>query len=186
MPHPVLQSPSCMNAKVISECLFSWIWQNPPKVVSMSLLQVTTSAENSLQCSLQSLPYCPSIRPGPFLQSPFLPGSSSIIFCIFYYQESELSHGWDSWFLVPACSVSNSPLCTASSLGCPWHHFPYLHFPTVDFGHINLHSVLLSSGLITFVSKIPLPQGLCTGCPWPRMFFLQFPEHDCLSFEIFA
>ena len=104
MPHPVLQSPSCMNAKVISECLFSWIWQNPPKVVSMPLLQVTTSAENSLQCSLQSLPYCPSIRPGPFLQSPFLPGSLSIIFCIFHYQESELSHGWDSWFLVPACS----------------------------------------------------------------------------------
>lgn len=106
MPHPVLQSPSCMNAKVISECLFSWRWQNPPKVVSMPLLQVTISAENSLQCSLQSLPYCLSKRPGPFLQSPFLPGSSSIIFCIFHYQESELSHGWDSWFLVLACSLA--------------------------------------------------------------------------------
>lgn len=93
-------------------------------------------------------------------------------------------------FLIPCscmfCSYNPTHLFAQLHLWAAHDTIFLIYTSTVDFGHINLHSVLLSSGLTTFVSKIPLPQGLCTGCPRPRMFFLQFPEHDCLSFEIFA
>lgn len=169
------------------------------KVISMPLLQVLTTAENS------SL-----IRPSkPFLllpvheartlsPKPIPPGL--LIYHLFHKVTGPSCPGlWaKSWmrflfFLGHECFPVATQLTRFYNftLKLPMIPFSYLHFPNLfffcllsnnikpkdDIGHISLLSVLLStdstsSFLPLNLSQILLPQGLCTCCPLPRIFFL--------------
>lgn len=155
----------------------------PTQSFLYALLQVTPCRKLS-HCSFKAFPYCLSERPGPFSKahSSQAPHPSSA-----YSITRSLSKSDDS--LIPCSCMSLAIiqltcLHSFSPLSCPWHHFPYSHFPTVDFGHINLHSVLLSSGLTTLKVKDTFCLRAFALVVPPRMFFLQISEHDRLSFEI--